>query len=42
MREAVDWIHLAQNSLMAASCGHFNEVSQFVNGGEYLDLLGDY
>lgn len=42
MHEAVGWIHLAQNCLMSGSCGHFNEVSQFVNGGQYVELLGDY
>jgi hypothetical protein len=37
MRDQVDWIHLAQNSLMAGSCRYLNEDSPSVNGRKYHD-----
>jgi hypothetical protein len=36
----VDWTHLAQGPL-AGPCGHGNEHSGSIKGGEFFDLLSD-
>jgi hypothetical protein len=36
-REGVDWIHLAQDRLVADSCEQNNEPSGSVRAGEFLD-----
>jgi hypothetical protein len=37
-REVMDRIHLAQDRL----CGHGNEPSDIIKGGQFLDYLRDY
>jgi hypothetical protein len=37
MHQAVDWNHLAQDSLVVDFCRHFNKISQSINGSKYLD-----
>jgi len=41
--EGVDWIQLAQNSLVANSCEHFNKPSVFIGGGGvFPDYLSEF
>jgi hypothetical protein len=38
----VDWIHLAQNRVLAGPCKHGNKRSSSIKGGEFLDCVSDY
>jgi len=38
----VDWIHVAQDRLVEGSHEHGNEPSGLIQGGAFLDWLGNY